>query len=182
MEQLDHDCFKLFVFVGANQGKFPYGMVKSLQRFGDRVEYIKISRSGPNALDFHIAYHIGRLAVAEPTAYFHIISKDSGYDPLIEHLKVNKILARRSKTILDIPLLKTSNCKSASERIEMILGKLKQLKSSKPRKLKTLRSTIATLFQRQISDKEVTALINEMADKRYLTVSGTKITYAPVCG
>jgi len=182
LEQLDHDYFKLLVFVGANQGKVPYDMAACLHRFGDRVEYIKISGNGFNALDFHIAYYIGRLAAADPTAYFHIISKDTGFDPLIHHLRMKKILASRSETIFEIPLVKISNCKSAAERIEVILGRLKQLKSSKPRKVKTLGSTIATLFQRQLSDKEVTGLINEMADKRYLTVSGARITYAQVCG
>jgi hypothetical protein len=176
--QLDHDCFKVLVFVGAKQGQVPYDM----HRFGDRMEYIKISGNGRNALDFHIAYYIGRIAVAQPTAFFHIISKDAGYDPLIEYLRVNNILARRSETILDIPLVKISNCKSASERIEMILRKLKQLKASKPRKVKTLRRTITRLFQKQISDEAVHGLINEMAKKGYLRVLGTKITYGQVCG
>ncbi len=178
LAQLDHDRFKVLVFVGAKQWQVPYDM----HRFGDRMKYIKISGHGRNALDFHIAYYIGRIAVAEPTAYFHIISKDSGYDPLIEHLKINNIFARRSETISDIPLVKISNCKSASARIEMILGKLKQLKASKPRKMKTLRGTITTLFQRQISDEAVYNLINEMAKKGYLRVSGTNVTYGQVCG
>jgi PIN domain-containing protein len=182
LERLDHDHFKLLVFVGANQGKIPYDVAASLQRFGDRMEYIKISRHGPNALDFHIAYYIGQFAAVDPAAYFHIISKDAGYDPLIEHLRGKKVFARRVPTISDIPLLKLSNCKSAAERIEMILGKLKQLKASKPGTVKALGSTIAALFQRQLSDKEVSILINEMANKGYLTVSGTRITYARVCG
>lgn len=181
LEQLDHDHFKLLVFVGANQAKVPYDMAASLQRFGDRMEYVKISGNGSNALDFHIAYYIGQLASVDPKAYFHIISKDSGYDPLIEHLKVNKIFARRSTAISDIPLVKTSNCKTVAERIELILEKLKQL-AQKPGTVKGLGSMIAGLFHRQISDKEVSGLINEMAKKGYLTVSGTNIIYAPVCG
>lgn len=170
------------MFVGASQGNVPYDMAASLQRFGDRMGYVKISRNGSNALDFHIAYYIGQLAAVDPKAYFHIISKDGGYDPLIQHLKVNKIFTRRATTISDIPLVKISNCKTVAERIEVILGKLKQLKASKPRKLKTLGSTIAALFQRQLSDDEVSGLINEMSNKGYLSVSGTKITYTRVCG
>ena len=177
LEQLDHAHFKLRVFVGASQGKVPYDMAASLHRFGDRVEYIKISGNGSNALDFHIAYYIGRLAAADPTAYFHIISKDAGFDPLIQHLRAEKVAARRVTTILDIPLVKISNCKSVAERIDVILGRLKQLKAAKPGTVKTLGSMIATLFQKQLSDKEVSALIKKMANKGYLTVSGTKITY-----
>ena len=106
LEQLDRDYFKLLVFVGASQEKVPFDMAASLHRFGDRMEYIKISGNGPNALDFHIAYYIGRLAAADPAAYFHIISKDAGFDPLIEHLRAKKVNARRVRTIFDIPLVK----------------------------------------------------------------------------
>lgn len=179
LEHLDHDYFKLLMFVGASQRKVPYDVAAALQRFGDRVEYIKISGNGSNALDFHIAYYIGRLAAADPTAYFHIISKDTGYDPLIHHLRVKKIFASRSKTISDIPLVKVSNCKSVPERIEVILEKLKQLKTLKPRKVKTLGSMIARLFQKQLSDQEVSGLINAMANKGHLIISGDKVTYAP---
>jgi len=178
LDQLDHDYFKLLVFVGASQGKVSFDMAASLQRFGERMEYIKISGHGSNALDFHIAYYIGRLAAADPTAYFHIISKDTGFDPLIEHLRANKVFIHRATTIFDIPLVKISNSKSVAERIEIILGKLKQLKAAKPGTLKTLGSTIAALFQKKLSDKEVSRLIKEMTKKGHLTVSGTKITYA----
>lgn len=146
------------------------------------MEYIKISGNGSNALDFHIAYYIGRLAAADTGSYFHIISKDRGFDPLIQHLRAKKILASRERTISDISCTKTSNCKSAAERIEMVLKKLRQLKTAKPKTVKTLGSTIAALFQKQLSDKEINGLINKMATKGYLTVSGARITYAQVCG
>jgi hypothetical protein len=178
LAQLDHSHFKLLVFVGAHQGRLPVELVASVQRFGDRAEYIKISGNGPDALDFHIAYYIGRLAAADPTAYFHIISKDAGFDPLIQHLKMKKIFVGRSKAISDIPLVKVSNSKSSAERIEVVLGRLRQLKAAKPRTVKTLGSTIAALFQKQLSDEEVSSLINELATKGYVTVSDTKVTYA----
>ena len=182
LDLLDHDHFRLRVFVGASQGKVPFDVAASLQRFGDRMEYIKISGHGLNALDFHIAYYIGRLAAEDQTAYFHIISKDTGFDPLIRHLRLKKIFVSRAKKVSDIPCIKVSNSKSAAERIEVILGKLRQLKAGKPKTVKALGSTIAALFQKQLSDKEVTGLINKMANKGYLTVSGAKITYAQVCG
>ena len=110
-EPLSHDYFKVIVFVGANQTKLPFEVAKSLQKLGSRAEYIKLSGHGSNALDFHIAYYIGRLAAEEPSAYFHIISKDRGFDPLVQHLRSNKILAGRVKTIADIPVVKASNSK-----------------------------------------------------------------------
>jgi hypothetical protein len=80
------DHFKLKVFVGATQNKLPFDLVTAMQRMGERAEYVKIAGVGPNALDFHIAYYIGRISSSEPDAFFHIISKDTGFDPLIQHL------------------------------------------------------------------------------------------------
>ena len=42
-------------------------------------------------MDFALAYYLGRKAVTDPTAFFHIVSKDKGYDPLIEHLKARRV-------------------------------------------------------------------------------------------
>lgn len=53
-----------------------------------------------------------------------------------------------------------------------------QPKLAKPGSVKALGSMIAALFQRQLSDNDVSGLIKELARKRYITVSGTKITYA----
>jgi PIN domain len=182
LEQLDHDQFKLLVFLGAHQGKVPVEVATSVQPLGQRAEYIQISGSGPNALDFHIAYYIGLLAAADPSAYFHIISKDSGFDPLIQHLRSKKIFARRATAIFDIPLVKVCNSKSILERIELILAKLRQPNVPKPRTVKKLGSTIATLFLRQLTENEVSALIDELVTKGYVIVSGSKITYAVSSG
>lgn len=178
LEQLEHDHFKLFVFVGASQAKVPFETAASLQRLGSRAEYVKISGNGSNALDFHIAYYIGRLAAADPTAYFHIISKDAGFDPLIQHLKTKKIFAGREKSIAEIPLVKASNSKSPAERLEVVVTKLRQLKAGRPRTVKTLSSTIASLFQRQLAEEEVAELVQSLAVQGFLAVSGAKVSYA----
>jgi hypothetical protein len=178
LELLTHDHFKVIVFVGANQGKLPFELAVSLQRLGSRAEYIKISGRGPNALDFHIAYYIGRLASEEPSAYFHIISRDAGFDPLIQHLRSQKILAGRVNAIADIPVVKASNSKSPHERIALILSRLQQLKASKPRTVKTLSSTIASLFQNCLSEDEVALLIQNLTKQGYLEVAGLKVTYS----
>jgi hypothetical protein len=87
--------FKIKVFLSANQSKIYLDMACALQQFGPDAEYIKMEGNGSNALDFHIAYYIGRLALENPDAYFHVISKDAGFDPLIKHLKAQKIICYR---------------------------------------------------------------------------------------
>jgi len=175
LEQLDHNHFKVLLFVGANQGKLRSKLANSLQRLGDRAELIKISGNGRNALDFHIAYYIGRFSAVDTTGYFHIVSKDAGFDPLIRHLKMNKVSVRRARAISEIV---SANAKPSTELIEMVLGMLRQLKAAKPKTVDKLVSTIAARFSKHVSHSEIPGLINELSTKGYVTVSGSKVSYA----
>ncbi len=175
---LEQEFFKVIIFVGEKQAKVSIDVAASLQQLGAKAEYIRMAGSGPNALDFHIAFYIGRLSAAEPDAYFHIISKDTGFDPLIAHLKEKKIYAARSKDVTDIPIVKASNAKSPSERQGSILAKLRQLGASKPRTVKTLSSTINSIFQKSLPDGDIAALIEGLKQKGFISVTGTKVSYA----
>ena len=142
IEALEHEHFHVIVFVGASQAKVTYEVASVLQRMGERASYIKIAGNGSNALDFHIAYYIGQLATKEPDAYFYIVSKDTGFDPLIQHLKSKKINARRVKNVTDLPLVKVAASKSKPDRVSVVITNLTQRGDSNPRTLKTLASTI----------------------------------------
>ena len=163
LEQLADKHFKVILFVGASQTRLPKGL-------GSRVQQVKISGHGPNALDFHIPYYIGRLAVIEPSAYFHIISKDRGYDPLIRHLRSQKLRAYRFATIAAIPIVKAS----LQERIDIIVKRLHKLKA-KPGTIKKLRNMIVSWFH--LSEQDVALLIQSLAHQGYLKFTGSKVTY-----
>jgi len=175
---LHEDHFRLIVFVGATQAKVAFETAAALQRMGERATYVKISGTGPNALDFHIAFYIGQLALQEGSPYFHIISKDTGFDPLIQHLKGRKIFAARWRDVTDIPLLKVSNAKSPAERLSIIVEHLKTRGAARPRKVKTLMNTIGALFQKQVPEEELLALIGELQAKAFVSVSDTNVTYS----
>lgn len=102
---LDQEWIRVFLFVGKNQTKLPFAIVKDIQRLGSRAKYIEMAGTGHNALDFHIAYYIGRIAEADKNAYFHIVSNDTGFDPLIAHLKQEHRFADRVAKVADIPVL-----------------------------------------------------------------------------
>ena len=174
---LDAEHFKVIVFVGATQTKVTFETAAALQRMGNKAEYIKISGNGPNALDFHIAFYIGQLAAEDPTAYFHVISKDTGFDPLIQHLKTRKLFAARSRDVGDIPLVKVANTKTPDEKLAVIVANLRQRGASKPRTVKTLSSTISSIFQKQLLEEELESLLGELQAKGLLAVNGAKVTY-----
>ncbi|UAK70738.1 PIN domain-containing protein [Aeromonas enteropelogenes] len=175
---LDKEHFKILVFVGANQSKLSFETVSVIQQLGDKAQYIKIAGVGPNALDFHIAYYIGQLASSDPDGFFHIISKDKGFDPLIQHLKEKKIFATRVSNIFDIPLIKNENAKTPTERVSVVLDKLQQLNASRPRTLNTLNSTISSLFQKKITNEDVSDIVRVMVCEGYISVNGSKVSYS----
>ncbi len=178
MAVLDNEHFKVIVFIGANQAKIPFEMALAIQRMGDRAEYIKIAGNGSNALDFHIAFYIGQIATQEPQAYFHIISKDTGFDPLVQHLKTRKILACRTHDVADITIVKAANSKSPSEQLSLIVTNLQQRGTGKPRTVKTLTNTINSLFQGQLSEQGLSSLLDELQKQGIVTIHDTRVSYA----
>jgi hypothetical protein len=170
--------WKVKVFLGANQTKVNVGMARALQALGaEAVEYITIEGSGKNALDFHIAYFIGQLAAQDSNAYFHIISKDTGFDPLIKYLKSRNILCQRSSSVADVPLVKLVNSKSLPDKVEAIVANLTRRKSARPRRVKTLDSTVKALFQGQLTDAEVTAIREALVKRGAISIDGDKVGY-----
>ena len=177
LEVLSQHSFKIIVFVGENQTKLPYELVAGIQEFGTDAKYIKIAGNGKNALDFHIAYYIGKLVAGEPGAYFHIISKDAGFDPLIKHLRENKVKVHRETDLAEIPILRISNATSKDETINAIVKNLAGRGQSRPRKVKTLINTINSLFAENLNDKEMTSLLQSLRDRKYITIKDSKVSY-----
>lgn len=174
---LDAEHFKIIVFLGSKQTKMLVKVALALQPMGDRARYIQISGNGRNALDFHIAYYIGQLAAADKTIYFHIISKDKGFDPLIQHLKDNKVSALRSIEIDDIPLVKAAKAKTSEEKLAVIIESLQLRRAPKPKTVKTLSSTINSIFPKQLPEKELAIMIKGLQVRNYVKVEGTKVIY-----
>jgi hypothetical protein len=177
LELLKEYPFRVLVFIGANQTKFPRHFVVAMQALGAQADYVEIAGSGPNALDFHIAYYIGELAAKEPDAHFHIISKDRGFDPLIRHLKSKKIRVRREKDLAEIPELRIPDTTSRDEQIDAIVKNLRQRGHSRPRKVKTLQNTINTLFTKKLEQKELDAIIDELRKRGLIIVKQNNVSY-----
>lgn len=179
LELLKDIDFKVMVFVGASQNNIPIELAAELQRFGTNGGYIRINGNGKNALDFHIAYYIGKISESDKDAYFHIISKDSGFDPLIRHLKDKKIFAHRANDLSEIPLLQISNSSTLEERVTAIVKNLINKGTSRPRKTTTLGNTINSLFQKTLAEAEIMQIIQEMKKRKLISIENENISYKP---
>jgi hypothetical protein len=170
--------FRVKVFLGPNQSKVPVALASALQSLGSNAEYVILETAGTNALDFHIAYYIGALSCEDPTAFFHVISKDTGFDPLIKHLKGKKIFAQRSTCIADIPYFKPSLPAAPDAQIEVVVADLIRRKASKPRTQKTLLSTLHALFKKELSEQQLTQLFASLCSRGIVKVEGNRVSYA----
>lgn len=174
---LEKGNFYILVFLGAHQSKLNTNLVRSLQPLGARVEYVVVTGSGKNALDFHISCYLGERAAIEPDAYFHIVSKDSGFDPLIQHLKDRHILVSRTSSISEIAVLQKSSLTTLPERTSVVKARLAQMEG-KPVTVKTLSNTINALFQQTLSEDEVDMVVKDLCGKGVIAIiNKTRVAY-----
>jgi hypothetical protein len=98
---------KVVIALGMRQTNLPVEMVKALLKYPAQVELVEVGVQGKNALDFVLAYYIGQQTLQDPKGYFHILSRDKGFDSLVEHLRdQKKISIRRHERFADIEVLK----------------------------------------------------------------------------
>ncbi len=78
-------------------------LVEQLMARAATVELVRLEEPGRNAVDFALAYYLGRKVVTDPIAQYYLISKDSGYDPLIDHLRSRKVRILRIEDFESLP-------------------------------------------------------------------------------
>jgi hypothetical protein len=191
-------AFRIKVFVGATQarGRISFEFSNSMQMLGSHAEYVKIARSGPNAVDMHIAYFIGRLVEKEPNPFIYIVSRDTDFDPLVEYLQAAGVACKRVKSIAEIartlpkPRVAAQppkNVRAAmppakrahSDKLAPIIKQLHSL-SGKPGTRKKLAQTISNYFRQHggaLADNAIEQLIEDLIRMKYVTQNGTKVTY-----
>src|SRR5882724_9829934 len=93
------------LLVGPRQTKLDASLVEKLFEHAVSVQLVRLTSAGRNALDFTLSYYLGRAVAADPTGHFYIISKDTGYDPLIAHLRSRHIFAYRHDSFETLPFI-----------------------------------------------------------------------------
>jgi hypothetical protein len=202
LSALANTPYKVKIFFGAKQqeSRVPFKLLDAVMALGGNVESIKITRSGSNAVDMHVAWYIGGLLEREPHARIHIISGDTDFDPLIEFLRARGVQCRRTKTIADLAAEKPrgapqSPAKAAARPVkaksvagpkvaasDKLSGVLKHLRSmkDKPTTRAKLAKWIDTHFHQHggaQNAKVVERTLEELVQLRFVTQDGTKVSY-----
>lgn len=100
--------FSVIVYVGVTQNP-PKATLNSAKanRFS-RVDFQKIEGDGKNALDFHIAFQLGRTFETAPETKCYVLSQDKGFDPLIAHINKNGLSCKRINSLQELSLVGTA--------------------------------------------------------------------------
>jgi PIN domain len=78
---------KVLVFLGNQQKQLHINLVQQLIDFSCDKELIPVSGQSANNLDFHLSYYLGLYNTTAPkTAKFVVVSKDKGFDNLIQKI------------------------------------------------------------------------------------------------
>ncbi len=169
--------YRVMIFIGATQAKLPTEFAMAVQALGAAAEYVQIDGSGRNALDFHIAYYLGCASVDGSAGESFVISKDTGFDPLMRHLKAKGISCRRLSSIGEIPGLREAAIKPTSDPIQRIIANLSKRAAAKPRTVKTLRSSMKHLLGEQGTEEAVNRLVGELERLNAVKITDGKVTY-----
>lgn len=149
------------VFAGEHQNRIDLSLAQALQPFGTRAEYIQVVGTGKDALDFHIAYYLGRLSVEHPGSTFIILSKDTGFDPLLKHLAQHDVVCKRVRSIDGkAPAAKSSPTKATAKVVTKPVAKATV---KVPKKVTVARPATPPDTPQRIAAKDVRAVPAELA-------------------
>lgn len=169
--------FRVLVFAGAAQHSIPLPVTRGLQPLGRYVEYVQISGNGRNALDFHIACYIGELAARGAADCFHILSKDTGFDPLVDHLRRRHIIVHRWPSIDAMTFLRRPVAPPPDDELQSLAGKLKAAGKCRPAKVDTLCNWIRHVSSDRPSTEAAMAIAEKLASRGVLAIEGSKVRY-----
>ena len=76
-----------------------------------------------------------------------------------------------------MPCFKASDSKTLPE-VAVVVARLQMQKASRPRTIKTLSSTISALFQKQLAEDELAALVAELLRRGLVIQHADRVSYA----
>jgi hypothetical protein len=178
LKPLINQDVQIYIFHGKDQ-KFTGPVLKTALEFGkEKFIPVEISGSGKNAADFHIAYFIGKLSKEIENPFFHIISKDTGFKPLVHYIKeVDKTYCLQEAAIADIPMLKLVQEESPKSHYDIVVDFLSKRKVPKPKMKNTLRNQIISVCKKEINEAEADEIISQLIANNIITCKDEYISY-----
>jgi PIN domain len=175
--------------LGSRQDSLPVDLAKAFISHPAQVRLVETKATGKNALDFVLACELGGMCAVQRDAEYHIISRDKGFDAVIEHLKAHKIKVTRRDHFADVPILESRSPLPAKERpptpptleerTRVIIEKLTRQPSNRPAKRTTLFSTIHAHLGKELPESDIEAVVTRLVTAKKVTILNTgKVQYS----
>ena len=181
------------LLLGAGQTKLDVALVEKLLLHAPSVQLVRLTSRGKNALDFALAYYLGHAVAAAPQGSFHIVSKDTGFDPLIEHLVGRQIQISRHNDFTDLTTSpaqlaaapkpkaapKARTAPSNGDVTDHALSQLRKVSANRPKTRKSLLSFLTSHLGPEMTETGAATLIESLSKAGNLAID-TKgaVTYA----
>jgi PIN domain len=163
---------RVLIFCGTTQNKLPRTLVKQTQPLGSRVDWVEVSGQGPNALDFHIAFYVGQQLAQKPTSVCVILSRDTGFDPLMRHVQA---IGRACRRVTSLEAAFPAEPRAELDPFARLLMLLRKEKA-RPAKRRGLAGKVKSWFP-ELSEDARGALVQRLFDEARVRESGTVLTY-----
>lgn len=153
------------LFAGHQQKSVPFDLFKQSIEMKAKLSVVKSPSGGKNALDFQMAFYAGRIAERDPKANFNFVTKDTGFDALVAQMNQSGLSACRVPALSDLPLLLGETAKGFSfmEIVAQTSDFLKkQSPNSRPRKRKTLLSSLTAYLSKKLPAEKVEKVVEEL--------------------
>lgn len=175
LDRIANKPVRVALVLGERHKSLPVKLVKLIQKYPAQVQLVETGLNGKNALDFVLAYEVSVASAKDPGGYFHIVSRDKGFDALIKHLKSKEIRAARHEALSEIPMLMKSE-----ERHQHLTAHFKSKSTGLPKKRKGLEAQIQGLFGMTLPLEEMEKTIQKLLQEK-LIVLGEKddVAYPP---
>ena len=170
----------LTLLLGARQTKLDAALVEKLMENAATVQLVRLTFSGKNALDFTLAYYVGRAVMADPTGHFHIVSKDTGIEPLIEHLRSRHIHAHRHDDFSTLTFSGPAKPPSTppEDLWPRVLERLGKNVANRPKRKKALVSHLLAFLGKAVTEADVMNLIEKLCQAGRLSIGNKDaVTY-----
>lgn len=176
LETMDIAAYeRVFVFCGPKNTRINVGALPS-DGFC-QIELLGVTTMGPNNLDFHLAFHLGRFhEIAEEGVAFHIVSNDAGFNGLVNHIK--KLGRSCKKVTTKVVLPGNSEPQSLSEGASLVVARLKLLDGRKrPRKRASFINWIKSQCHGLVNGARPEDVCKELVSAKVVREAGLDITY-----
>ena len=156
---------RVIVFLGAKQPKLDFADTKYDKPISLVVVQLKATQA--NNLDFHLAYYLGKFDSEAPqTVTFEVLSNDTGFSPLIAHIKNSGRPCKQLKIV--------STPAGTQKLIQSLTSKPIE---KRPQKVTSLRNHIASHLGLKGNEVAIQNQLNQLVTTNIIKISGTNIEY-----